>query len=198
MKNVPKPCTHIIGVDEVGRGPIAGPVTIGAVMIPVDFDRRFFTGIRDSKKLTKRAREAWVASAREARRAGALTFAVASVRAEYIDARGIAHATSRATRLALARLGAHPERTVVLLDNLLHAPKRFAYQKSIVRGDEREPVISLASIVAKVHRDRYMTRMGLRYPQYAFETHKGYGTRAHYHCLKQQGVCRLHRKSFLT
>lgn len=188
---------YIIGVDEVGRGPIAGPVTIGAVMIPVDFDTNFFKGIRDSKKLTVNARERWATRARHARYAGLLSYATASTSARFIDEQGITRAVRRAVSRALVRFEVHPEECTVLLDNLLGAPARFVHQKAIVRGDEKEPVISLASIVAKVHRDRLMRRMAKAYPGYAFERHKGYGTREHYRRLKHHGTCEIHRKSFL-
>lgn len=188
---------YIIGVDEAGRGPLAGPVAVGAVLIPVRFDWGPWRGVRDSKQLTTLARERWFERLCEAQRLRQLRFAVSFTNASYIDRFGIVRATATALARAIVRLHAEPAQCLVLLDGLLCAPERFYFQKTIIRGDDLEPVISLASIAAKVLRDRKMRQLGTQYPEYEFETHKGYGTQKHYERIAAYGPCLLHRRSFL-
>jgi len=188
---------HFIGVDEVGRGPLAGPVAVGVVMLPGSYDRRFLRGIRDSKRLTPRARETWYLRAKEAASREELSFAVSCVGAPIIDRRGISFATRCALHRAITRLDARPEECLVLLDGGLYAPEEFIYQETIIRGESREPVIALASIIAKVYRDRKMARLSRRFPGYLFEKNKGYGTYEHRRSVKKLGPCDIHRRSFL-
>ncbi len=190
--------THIIGVDEVGRGPIAGEVAVGAVAIPFSFDWERWREVRDSKQLTPLARERWFARMRDAEAEGLLRFAVSSTGPSYIDARGIVAAIRRATADALEHLSVNPRECRVLLDGGLTAPEIFLFQKTIIRGDQSEPLIALASIAAKVTRDRRMTLLAKKYPAYGFERHKGYGTKAHFARIKEFGLCDLHRRSFLS
>ncbi len=193
----------IIGIDEAGRGPIAGPVSVGACMIPVDFDTDFFAGIRDSKQLSEAKREAWL---RKMSAHPDLVFAAALVGAAHIDRKGIVHAVETAMQKALARVlaarGQNPGERLdhihILLDGSLRAPSAFKNQQTIIKGDEKIPVISLASIAAKVTRDRHMVRLSKKHPQYGFEVHKGYGTRGHYQKIITNGLSPAHRKSFLT
>ncbi|MBI5133911.1 MAG: ribonuclease HII [Candidatus Taylorbacteria bacterium] len=187
-----------VGIDEVGRGPVAGPVTVGVCVVPEGFDLRSFEGIRDSKKLSQKKRESWFLKLTELKAQGKLDFACASVPAFEIDAIGISKAIEKAMSEALGALGLDPELSDVYLDGSLRAPKEFASQQTIIKGDEKVPVISAASIAAKVTRDRYMEEQAVSYPDYGFEAHKGYGTNAHYLAIKKQGVSPLHRKSFLT
>lgn len=188
---------YIIGIDEVGRGPLAGPVAVGAVMLPVSYDRRLLRGVRDSKKLTPRVREAWYLRAKKAAEKGKLTFSVSCVGASSIDQYGIVFTIRRALHRAVMRLQANPSECMVFLDGGLYAPPQFLHQKTIIHGEDHVPAIALASIVAKVHRDRKMMRFSRRFPGYHFEKHKGYGTREHYRSLKTLGPCALHRRSFL-
>jgi len=192
---------YIIGVDEVGRGPLAGPVTVCATIVP----RRFVFGRansdrpNDSKKLSIRKREEWFLYAEEHPK---IFYATASVSPSVIDRIGISCATMLAVERSLKKLsstwspGLQVEEVEVLLDGLLHAPAKYK-QKTIIKGDEIEPIISLASIIAKVTRDKYMTNLAKKYPEYGFEKHKGYGTREHYKNIKKYGISDVHRKSFL-
>jgi ribonuclease HII len=189
--------THIIGIDEVGRGPLAGPVTLCACAVPHDFDFSYFDGIRDSKKLSAKKREEWHAKISALKASGALDFAHASIEAAEIDRVGISRAIEEAVRLCLVDLKLNPELVEVRLDGALKAPREYARQKTIIKGDEKEPVISAASIVAKVTRDRYMTEISFAYPVYGFAAHKGYGTAMHIEAIREHGPSPIHRHSFI-
>ena len=184
---------YIIGVDEVGRGPIAGPVTVAAVMMPRGFSFGR-TRPNDSKKLSEKKREEWFLFAK---RHPDIIFATASVSPEIIDRIGISRAVTRAVARAVGRVGrVHIDEVEVLLDGLLYAPQQYR-QKTIIKGDEKEPVISLASIIAKVRRDKYMITLAKRFPEYGFDRHKGYGTKEHYRAIRRYGLSKIHRKSFI-
>lgn len=187
----------IIGIDEAGRGPIAGPVSVGTVMIPQDFDPAFFSGIRDSKQLSEEKREEWFAKMKSH---PGIHIAVSLVGASHIDTRGIVSAVKVAMRRNLNELTSDidPNTILILLDGSLYAPKEFLHQETIIKGDEKIPVISLASIAAKVTRDRHMVRLGKKHPEYGFDQHKGYGTKEHYRNLKKHGRLDIHRASFLN
>jgi ribonuclease HII len=194
---------YLIGVDEVGRGPLAGPVAVGAVCINTKHQKileKWGRGFRDSKKLSARAREAWMVKIKKAQEDGLLEYSVAFVSSLTIDKKGIA--PSICTALArslkpfeLTKVGALSAR--VLLDGGLRAPLVYENQKTIIKGDEKELVIALASIVAKVTRDAWMVKLGKKFPAYGFEKHKGYGTRTHYLAIEKHGITAHHRKSFL-
>ncbi len=190
----------VVGVDEVGRGPIAGPVAVASFFMK---DIRALSAyirkgntLRDSKKLSRQRREEWYTQILEWQKEGKCNFSVVMISAKDIDAGGIApairKALARSLRIALPGPG-----VTVLLDGGLKAPAEYLQQKTIIKGDEKEKEIALASIVAKVTRDRYMVRMSKKYPQYGFERHVGYGTKAHYLAIKTHGLTPLHRKSFL-
>lgn len=196
-RTVAKERLNLVGIDEAGRGPLAGPVAVGAVLLPAGFDMRLVSGVRDSKQLTERAREEWYGRMLLWRRGGLLAFSVALVGAAHIDSVGIVPAIRLGLARAITRLSAEPRSCRVLLDGGLRAPGRFIFQETIIRGDESEEVIALASIVAKVTRDRHMRRIGLAHPEYDFSVHKGYGTAAHYRALKRHGLSPVHRRSFL-
>jgi ribonuclease HII len=187
---------YIIGVDEVGRGPLAGPVTVGAVAVPIHLIARF-KDVRDSKKLTPTKREEWRERVHEAGKDG-MRWAVASSSSSIIDGRGLTYAIRKALHEAIRKLAVDPEHCIVLLDGGLKAPERWREQRTIIKGDEKEPAIALASIIAKVHRDRVMERWSLVYPDHGFHVHKGYGTRAHYLAIKKKGITPIHRRSFLS
>lgn len=184
-----------IGVDEVGRGPLAGPITVCAVIIPASFNMKQLVGVHDSKKMSEKSREEWYMKARAWKREGLIDFCIRSVSARAIDEIGIA----RATRLLVRRtlLNTPHANTTVKLDGLLHAPARFINQHTITHGDSIEPIISLASVVAKIFRDRKMRRIARLYPKYGFERHVGYGTKEHYSAIKKHGLTPEHRRSFL-
>ena len=189
----------LIGIDEAGRGPLAGPVAVGAVKVPADFNWSLVEGAKDSKQMTSKSRDALYKKMCALRKEGKLDFAVAFSSASIIDKRGIVPAIQSALDRALAKItkvGAlYCE---VLLDGGLHAPNEFKNQKTIIRGDQSQPAISLASIAAKVTRDRLMIRMAQKYPAYGFDIHKGYGTFVHRQAIKGGGVCELHRTTFCT
>ncbi len=193
-----KNCKYIIGIDEVGRGPLAGPVTVGAVLIPRNLKISNIIKLRDSKKLTQKSREEWFAYIKSNSQ---IFFATTSVSAEMIDKIGIQRATSRALAHSLSqtirtsdvRMG----EIEIMLDGSLYAPQKYKNQKTIIKGDEKISAISLASIVAKVTRDRKMIKFSKKYPEYGFDVHKGYGTKKHYEAIKTVGVVPIHRRSYL-
>lgn len=189
--------SFIVGIDEVGRGPIAGPVTIGVCVVPSNFDFSHFKGIRDSKKLSEKKRNEWSAKIHELKDKRMLSFAIASISAIEIDTEGISYCLKKAIEEGLVELKLNPAEAEIRLDGSLKAPAEFLNQKTIIRGDEKEPIISAASIMAKVHRDKLMTDFAQIYPLYGFEKHKGYGTSAHFKAVRAYGMTVIHRKSFL-
>lgn len=197
MKKLPKNVLYLVGIDEVGRGPLAGPVTVGACAVGVDFDKKFFKGLRDSKKLSSAKREAWLEKIDKQKKLGNLNYKITSVDAKVIDSKGLSFCIKFALKKSLLGLKLDPKKCFIFLDGGLKAPKEFIYQQTIIKGDEKIAVISLASIVAKVTRDKNMVALAKKYPQFNFEIHKGYGTVLHRQKIKQFGPCLLHRKSFL-
>ncbi len=191
-----------IGIDEAGRGPLAGPVAVGAVVFKTTKKnglKRVFKKIRgkDSKKLTARDREKWFEIIKTEEEKGNLQFAVSFVGARIIDKRGIVFAIKTALAQSLKKINANPKSAKVLLDGGLHAPQKYQHQKTIIRGDESELSISLASIAAKVLRDRKMVRLAQKYSAYGFDKHKGYGTKYHCEQIIKHGPSHEHRISFL-
>jgi len=187
---------HVVGIDEAGRGPLAGPVAVGVVSISPNFNKNFFRGIKDSKKLSEKNREMWYAKALEARKRGLLKFSVSLVSEKVIDRKGITYATRLGIERSLRALKI-PKASHIFLDGGLRAPEKFSYQRTIIKGDEKKLIISLASIVAKVTRDRKMIQLSKKFPKYNFQKHKGYGTKEHMRAIKKYGPTKLHRKSFL-
>jgi ribonuclease HII len=147
--------------------------------------------------MTPKAREAVHARMRALAREGVLAYAVAFSSAKTIDRIGIVPAVERALSSAFSRLESDPLSCEVLLDGGLKAPAPFVRQTTIIRGDDSEPIIGLASIAAKVERDARMRRLAKKYPGYGFEVHKGYGTKAHYAAIRRYGSVSEHRRSFL-
>lgn len=192
---------YLIGVDEAGRGALAGPVCVGAVLIPSDFDwqevfqlvtKRGAVQLRDSKKLSAQQRDILYEYIIEH---GRIKHAFALVDAKGIDEIGIVNAANQAAAAAIDALGIRESRAAVLLDAGLRAPSRWN-QQSFVRGDENVPAIALASIIAKVSRDRFMEEIAETYEIYGFEVHKGYGTLAHRKAIRTHGMSMLHRATF--
>lgn len=185
----------IIGIDEVGRGPLAGPVALGAVAMPVELHEwSNWEGLKDSKKLSEKRREEWYGTASGDER---LKWAVAATGARIIDTKGIVFAIRDAARRAIEKLGISPDEASVLLDKGIQLPLEWQ-QEQFVKGDEHYPAIALASIMAKVTRDRYMVGLATQYPVYGFESHKGYGTAVHIAAIRAHGqVPHIHRASFL-
>lgn len=185
---------YLIGIDEVGRGPLAGPVIVAGVKINPKrktHSPKLFDGIRDSKKLSPRQREVWYTKITGH---PDVQWAVARVWPGTIDRINILQATLRAARRVHRMLS--PEGAIpVLLDGGLFLPAHVR-QETIIKGDEKIPVISAASIIAKVTRDRLMIRLHKKYPQYRFDLHKGYGTVLHREMIQKFGRCDMHRRSF--
>jgi ribonuclease HII len=187
-------CTRVAGVDEAGRGPLAGPVVAAAVVFPPDWLAgglpSELAGLNDSKQLTAARRDAFFAflTAR-----AEIQFAIAETSPMDIDALNILQATHRAMNAALAGLRPPPEH--VLVDGLPVRSLRFP-QTAIVKGDALSYTVAAASVLAKVTRDRVMLEFDRRYPEYGFAQHKGYGTPAHLAALARHGPCPIHRRSF--
>ncbi|MBI1974495.1 MAG: ribonuclease HII [Candidatus Zambryskibacteria bacterium] len=188
--------SYVVGIDEAGRGPLAGPVSVGVVKIPVNFNKNFFKSIKDSKKLTSEDRDLWFALALEAKKEKLLDFAVLLVSEKIIDRKGVVYAIRLGIKRCLEKL-AIEEDSQIFLDGLLKAPAQFKHQLTVVKGDEKIPVISLASICAKVIRDRRMVRLSKKFPEFSFHQHKGYGTVMHREALQKYGSTIIHRQSFL-
>ena len=179
----------VAGVDEVGRGPLAGPVTAAAVIFPPDIDEEELVGIRDSKQLTAGARERLAALVFQK----AVDARVGWAPAREVDVVGIVGATRRAMMRAVYKL--EPRAEGLLID-ALSLPGVDLPQRCPVKGDQVSLSIAAASIVAKVARDRLMEEADRKYPGYGFFRNKGYGTREHIGALNRQGPCRIHRVSF--
>ena len=178
---------YIAGVDEVGRGPLAGPVVAAAVILPPDFA---VLGVNDSKKLSeKRREELYDVSLGEA-----VDWSIGTRDPEVIDRINILEATKEAMAEAVAGLRKRPDH--VLIDALT-LPSLEIPQTGVVKGDANCLCIAAASIVAKVTRDRMMAEYHKMYPAYGFDRNKGYGTKAHYEGIEKEGICPIHRKSFL-
>ena len=126
-----------------------------------------------------------------------LDYAVSFAGASLIDKRGIMHGIRQSLARSLEMLALDPKKTEIRLDGSLYAPKHFLMQRTIIRGDETERIIAMASVVAKVLRDKKMVRFAQKFPLYGFERHKGYGTKEHYTAIKRRGLCSIHRLSFL-
>ena len=187
----------LVGIDEVGRGPLAGPATVCALAVAKDFDFAFSQGIKDSKKLSPAQRQKWLSVINTLKEQGSVRYSIVSVESDVIDAQGISYAITYALERALSELALDPQTTAVLLDGGLKAPPLFSNQQTIIKGDETEPVISMASIVAKEHRDALMKKCSEEYPEYGFAEHKGYGTKKHLDAIKKHGMSIVHRRTFI-
>lgn len=177
----------ICGVDEVGRGPFAGPVMAGAVILPADCEILY---LNDSKKLSPKRREALY----DEIVSKALAWSVARVEPERIDEINILQATFEAMREAVSKLDIRPD---IILVDAVHIPELDIPQESIVKGDAKSLSIAAASIVAKVTRDRVMEEYAALYPGYGFERNMGYGTAEHRDALRTRGATPIHRKTFI-
>ena len=189
----------VIGIDEVGRGPLAGPVTVCAAAVPYkNYKKGMWKGLTDSKKMTAKSREQWFLECDSLTKEYGMDYALCSRTAQAIDSRGIAVCIRECIHDILNELNLDPKECLVLLDGGLKAPAEYSYQETIIKGDSKEPVISLASVIAKVTRDRYMTTQHKKYPGFGWLQNKGYGTKSHREAIRKNGTTKLHRKSFLT
>ena len=178
---------HVVcGVDEAGRGPLAGPVFAAAVILPQNL---MIDGLNDSKKLSEKKREILYDKIKNL----ALTYAVAFATEHEIDEINILNTTFLAMKRAVAKLNLKPD--IVLVDGN-KSPELEISTQTIVKGDSLSASIAAASILAKVERDRLMKNLSKKYPEYNFEKHKGYGTKMHIDLIKKYGPCEIHRKSF--
>ncbi|MBK5215667.1 MAG: ribonuclease HII [Candidatus Pacebacteria bacterium] len=229
---------YIIGIDEVGRGPIAGPVCVASFTmrhnyeLPINNYELKLPKLKDSKKLSKKQRELWFNFLKKQKEEGNCDFAVSFVSSQMIDKYGINPSIQKAidkslskitspeilfekssptrpkvrsggdeggkgARLSQKELPASFSSYQIFLDGGLKAPAEYINQETIIKGDELHPVISMASIIAKVSRDKVMLNYSKEYINYGFENHSGYGTKAHYEAIKKHGQTPIHRKSFI-
>lgn len=187
-----------VGIDEAGRGPLAGPVSVGVARITnVSEVKKLFPKVKDSKQLSEAKREEWFKNIQKLKKEGHLTYGVALISATHIDTKGIVDAIQAGMKKALALAGARST-DEVKLDGGLRAPAHFKSQKAYIKGDATHLEIALASICAKVLRDRRMVAYAKSYSVYGFETHKGYGTSLHIKAIQKHGLSKLHRKTFCT
>ena len=177
----------ICGVDEAGRGPLAGPVCAAAVILPRNIE---IVGLNDSKKLSEKSREKLYDEICEK----AMCFGIAFASVEEIEELNILNAAMLAMNRAIAQLEPQPE--LALIDGNRSSAIEIN-SRCVIKGDAKCADIAAASILAKVTRDRYMLEMAEKYPEYHFERHKGYGTKLHYEALREYGPCEIHRPSFL-
>ncbi len=219
-------CKWLIGIDEAGRGPLAGPVSVGLVLVPSDFDWKLIPGVGDSKQLSEKKREEIFKRAQMLQKEGKLQYVVEMVSASKIDSEGLSVCIKKSIAKGLKKLtntrsclllknsknqyyNTHfgstrqdlllePGEVMVKLDGSLKAPVEYVYQETIIKGDSKEKVIGLASIMAKVTRDRYMVKMANKpeFKVYDFVRHKGYGTKTHREAIAQNGLSTLHRVSY--
>lgn len=205
---------YIIGIDEVGRGPLAGPVTIGVVVCEENLykrlrkDKNLPKAGKDSKKLSPELRQKYsrylktLSTRWNLVQNGSLEYTTIYISNKVIDKIGISNAIKKAIERSFKNLNLESYLKIkncklkILLDGGLKAPKEFKRQKMIIKGDEKEKIIAWASILAKVSRDALMCRLAKKYPKYGFEIHKGYGTRKHLQAIKKYGMSPIHRKSF--
>ena len=178
---------NICGIDEAGRGPLAGPVVIAAVIMPED---SMIEGVNDSKKVSEKKREKLYDQIIEE----AISYGVAIIGQDEIDNINILNATKKGLTMSLKELTVKPD--LILVDALEHIETLGIPYESIIKGDAKAYSIAAASIIAKVTRDRIMREWAEVYPEYGLEVHKGYGTAKHIAAIKEHGICQIHRKSF--
>jgi len=192
---------YVIGIDEVGRGPLAGPVTVCAVLcekklyIKLGRDRYLPPLGKDSKKLSSIQRQTYFTYLNHI----GLPYVVLHTSNKEIDKIGIAKCIRKSIEKGIGKIvnGKIENKNIkIMLDGGLKAPQEFKNQKTIIKGDEKERIIAWASILAKVSRDRLMTRLHKKYPRYGLDVHKGYGTRMHRQMIAQHGLSAVHRISF--
>jgi len=193
----------VMGVDEVGRGPLAGPVTVGVFIAPSlrapQLLKILGGKIKDSKKLLPKRRYTIYRILKTLKKERKVDFHITHISNRVIDKRGITEAIRRGIKIVIKKseikrnnLG----KLKIVLDGLLKAPKEFKNQRTIIKGDEKNIFIAIASIVAKVRRDRLMKSLHRKYPKYKLDVHRGYGTAMHRKLIKKYGLSRIHRKSF--
>ncbi len=178
----------VCGVDEAGRGPLAGPVFAAAVILPLDCE---IEGLNDSKKLSEKKRELLFDVIKEK----SIAYCIASASVEEIEQHNILKATFLAMNRAI--LGLKPNADFAIIDGNREPDDISVKCQTLVKGDSKSMSVAAASILAKVARDRLLLEYDEKYPEYNFKKHKGYGTKEHYQAIAQHGICEIHRKSFL-
>ena len=191
----------IVGIDEVGRGPLAGPVTLCAVVCDEKIYKTLFKNKnlppvgKDSKKLKPKERETFEKYLKQLSKEGKIEFKVVHISNKIIDQKGISFSIKKAISECIKSVSINKD-AKFLLDGGLKAPPDFINQKTIIKGDEKERIIAWASILAKVSRDKIMVGYGKKYPNYCFEIHKGYGTLSHRTAIKRLGLSPVHRRTY--
>jgi ribonuclease HII len=191
---------YLAGIDEVGRGPLAGPVCVGICVAKANKKNpvwKIINKAQDSKKISKSKRNEWYKIALKLKKQKVINFATTFINNDVIDKKGINYAIKKAIEKTLKKVNLNPKTAQIFLDGGIYAPKHFTNQKTIIKGDAKIPIISLASIIAKVRRDKKMTQLAKLFPQYGFEENKGYGTKKHIKMLKKFGPSSIHRNSFI-
>lgn len=178
---------YIAGIDEVGRGPLAGPVMTCAVILPKDC---VILGINDSKKLSAKQRQNLCEQLKKV----AIDISISLIEADEIDRINVLRATQKSMAQSINTLTINPD---IILTDAIHIPNINIEQLSIIKGDNKSISIAAASIIAKVTRDKLMVEYSKKYPQYGFERNKGYGTKEHIQAIKKYGLCPIHRKTFV-
>lgn len=179
----------ICGIDEAGRGPLAGPVVVASVIMPAESN---IEGVNDSKKISEKKREKLYEQILDE----AISYGVGIVGQDEIDEINILNATKKGLTMSLQELTVKPD--LIIVDALNHIDTMGIPYESIIKGDAKCYSISAASIIAKVTRDRIMREWDKVYPEYGFERHKGYGTSTHIEAIKEYGLCPIHRRSFTS
>lgn len=202
----------VVGVDEAGRGPLAGPLTISVFAAPQNLKNKLIKilggKIKDSKQFSPERRKEIYKSLSKLRKEDGILFDISHISNKIIDEKGISYATKLGIKRCLNKLEHKIQDNkdspcliqkcgVIRLDGSLKAPEKYTNQKTIIGGDSKDAFIACASVVSKVRRDRLLCRLAKKYPQYSFEIHKGYGTALHYRLLRKHGLSEIHRRSFL-
>ncbi|HMO78653.1 MAG TPA: ribonuclease HII [Candidatus Paceibacterota bacterium] len=191
---------NIIGIDEVGRGPLAGPVYVcGVFMLQKNYKKfilqKKFKNLKDSKKLSELNRELWFKKINQWKSEGVLDYCCVLKTANAVDQKGISVCIKQSIEEILNKTFL-PKDSQILLDGSLSAPQKYKNQKTIIKGDEKIPIISMASVVAKVLRDKKMKKISKKFPIYYLDINKGYGTKKHITQIKKFGLSKIHRKTF--
>ncbi len=199
MRFKPQKPVWIVGIDEVGRGPLSGHVFVsGCAIKESDYRKIIWTGLNDSKKMTVMSREKWFDIAKKMENKKIVKISISSRSAKFIDLKGINKSIMLCIEDIFFDLNLNPKKCQIFLDGGLSAPNIYPNQKTIIKGDQKKKIISLASVVAKVSRDKIMIKISKKYPNYFWEKNKGYGTKDHINAIKKYGITKEHRKTYLS
>lgn len=194
---------YVVGVDEVGRGPLAGPICFGFVRVSSESylklkkDRNLPKSGLDSKKLRKESRQNFTKYLQKLKKEKILDFYITSFSAQKIDKLGLSEVIKKSINTGLEKIGAKQEDLILFDGGLKTDNVNFPNQKTIIKGDEKEKVIAWASILAKVYRDSFMKKQARKYENYGFESNVGYGSKKHLQAIRKYGITNIHRNSFI-